>query len=278
MSRLVHLSDLHFGRARPELLAPLSDAINAAQPDLVVVSGDLTQRARSREFAAAREFLDGLGARWLAVPGNHDIPLYQPWDRFLKPFRKYRENIALDLEPCHEGEDYLVAGLNTVDRFAGQRGRARAGAIRRVCSLFDGGPDDRFNILMAHHPFEQDHASHKTPMKRAEPMLERLKACGTHVVLSGHLHMWHTGPFLTRPGHVGPIQVHAGTSLSSRLRGEVNDFALLDMNGDRLTVTRMAVEADGTDFTERTQARFKRQGTGLVPLDGSEIDGDAGQL
>lgn len=278
MSRLVHLSDLHFGRARPELLAPISDAVAAANPDLVVVSGDLTQRARSREFAAAREFLDGLGARWLAVPGNHDIPLYQPWDRFLKPFRKYRETIALDLEPCHEGDDYLVAGLNTVDRFAGQRGRARPSAIRRVCTLFDGGPDDRFNILVAHHPFEQDKASHKTPMKRADAMLEKIKDCGAHLVLSGHLHMWHTGPFLTKSGKSGPIRVHAGTSLSSRLRGEVNDFAILDMVDDKLTVTRMAVESDGTDFTERAVARFRREGPGLVQIGGSEVDGDAGEF
>jgi 3',5'-cyclic AMP phosphodiesterase CpdA len=277
MSRLVHLSDLHFGRARPELLAPLAEAVASVSPDLVVVSGDLTQRARSREFAAAREFLDGLGARWLAVPGNHDIPLYQPWDRFLKPFRKYRENIALDLEPCHEGEDYLVAGLNTVDRFAHQRGTARPGGIRRICALFEEGGADRFNILLAHHPFEQDRTSHKAPMRRRRKALDRLKGCHTHLVLTGHLHMWHTGPFLTQPGRSGPIRVHAGTSLSNRLRGEVNDFAILDIEGDLLTVTRMAVEAERVDFTKRDVARFRREGAGLVALDSSEIDRHAGK-
>jgi 3',5'-cyclic AMP phosphodiesterase CpdA len=278
MSRLVHLSDLHFGRARPELLAPLSAAIRAADPDLVVVSGDLTQRARSREFAAARQFLDGLGARWLSVPGNHDIPLYQPWDRMLAPFRKYRENIALELEPVHEGPDYQVAGLNTVDRFAGQRGRARGHAVRRICGLLGQGDAQRFDIVVAHHPFEQDKSSHKKPMRRAEPMLEKLSSAGAHVVLSGHLHMWHTGPFLTRAGRTGPIQVHAGTSLSSRLRGEVNDFAVLDIEGHWLTVTRMAVGSESTEFKQRTVAKFKRDGAGLVPAPGSEIDGDAGEL
>ncbi|WP_298492830.1 metallophosphoesterase [uncultured Maritimibacter sp.] len=283
MKRIVHLSDLHFGRARPELLKPLVAAVQAVEPDIVVVSGDLTQRARSREFRAARHFLDSLGARWLAVPGNHDMPLFQPVTRFFQPYRKYREMISFDLEPCHDGGIYRVAGLNTTDRFAHQRGVARSGAIRRLCQRFADGPKDRFNIVVAHHPFEQDPAADKAPMKGREAALARLKDGGADVVLSGHLHTWHTGAFLTRPGDpAGPIQVHAGTSLSSRLRGEVNDFALLDMVPGQLTVTRMAVEADGVHFTERARAVFRREGVGLVavPEDSvlSEGDVDTGKV
>lgn len=267
MTRIVHLSDLHFGRARPELLAPLSTAITQAAPDLVVVSGDLTQRARSREFRAARAFLDALAVRWLAVPGNHDIPLFSPLERITRPYRKYRECIAYDLEPTVTLDGAVVAGCNTVDRFAHQRGRARIGSMRRICEAFALSGKDRLRIVVAHHPFEQDAGLHKRPMKRAAASLERLKDCGAHLVLSGHLHMWHSGAFVTRPGRIGPVQVHAGTSLSTRLRGEVNDFALLDIDGPDLGVTRMAVEAESTDFEAVEVTRFRREGDGLVRVE-----------
>ena len=99
MRTLVHLSDLHFGRVDAELLDPLVAAVAAATPALVVVSGDLTQRAREREFEEARDFLDRLPAPRLVVPGNHDVPLYRVWERFLSPLGKYRRIIEPDLEP-----------------------------------------------------------------------------------------------------------------------------------------------------------------------------------
>ncbi|HBZ43242.1 MAG TPA: phosphodiesterase [Maritimibacter sp.] len=267
MTRIIHLSDLHFGRARPELLAPLSTAIQEAAPDLVVVSGDLSQRARNHEFREARGFLDALGARWMAVPGNHDIPLFQPVSRILRPYRTYREWIAWDLEPVAELDDALVVGVNTVDRFAHQRGKARFGAMRHVCETVEQAGRNKLCIVVAHHPFEQTASVEKKPMKRAGLALDKLKGCGAHLVLSGHLHMWHAGPFVTRPGVSGPVQVHAGTSLSTRLRGEVNDFAVLDVEGQNLCITRMAVESDGIDFREMEQTHFRREGRGLLRVE-----------
>lgn len=263
MTRLAHLSDLHFGRARPELLAPLATAIGEAKPDLVVVSGDLTQRARTREFTEARHFLDSLGARWIAVPGNHDIPLFQPFTRLTRPYRKYRECISLDLEPVVETKDMIVAGSNTSDPLVHQRGKVRAGSMRRICQLFEAAEPAKLRIVVAHHPFEQHAGADKMPMKRAGQGLDRLAECGTDVILSGHLHMWHTGAFVTRPDRAGPIQVHAGTSLSSRLRGEVNDFGLLDVATDHLKVTRMAVPKDGATFEAREVVDYLRTESGL---------------
>src|SRR5579875_2925577 len=99
MRRIVHLSDLHFGRTRPDLLGPLLESIHAAAPDLVAVSGDLTQRARAGQFAAARRFLAALPRPVLVVPGNHDVPLDAAWARLLWPWRRYRHWIGRDLEP-----------------------------------------------------------------------------------------------------------------------------------------------------------------------------------
>ena len=125
MSRIVHLSDLHFGTDRQELLLPLADHVRVLGPDLVVVSGDLTQRARRGQFAEARTFLDGLGLPWLAVPGNHDVPLHNPLMRLLRPYSHYRAAMGEELEPARRLPDALVSGLNTVDPYVWQRGRLR---------------------------------------------------------------------------------------------------------------------------------------------------------
>ncbi len=267
MRRIVHLSDLHFGRARPELLIPLQAAVTQAAPDLVVISGDLTQRARSREFRQARGFLDALPAPWMAVPGNHDVPLYNLGARLFRPFRKYRKWIAAELEPVHADDDIAVVGVNTVDPRRHQRGRIGARATRRICALFEGGPPRRLNIVLGHHPFEQAADARKTPMRGAPRALDALMKCNAHVVLSGHLHRWRAGRFLTGIRAEGPIQIHSGTSLSSRLRGAVNDFAVLDVEDARVTVRRMMVDDTDLSFAEAECTRFRRGPGGLSLLE-----------
>ena len=99
MRTLVHLSDLHFGRIDPQLLEPLATKIKEINPDVVAVSGDLTQRARSHQFREARVFLDTLPKPQIVVPGNHDVPLYNVFSRFFSPLDKYRRYITEDLRP-----------------------------------------------------------------------------------------------------------------------------------------------------------------------------------
>ncbi|MBD83468.1 MAG: phosphodiesterase, partial [Oceanibulbus sp.] len=133
MSRLIHLSDLHFGKDRPDLLMPLLEAVNGYDPDLVIISGDLTQRAREKEYRAARAFIDRINAPVLSVPGNHDIPLHRPFTRFLAPWRYYRRWIHHDLTPVHEGADFVAVGINTVDRFKWQTGKLGLRRLGRAC-------------------------------------------------------------------------------------------------------------------------------------------------
>src|SRR5580765_4734285 len=119
MRTIVHLSDLHFGR-----VAPLTRAVNDAAPDLVAISGDFTQRARARQFAAARVFLNTLPFRQLAVPGNHDVPLFNLPARFLSPSALYRRHISDALEPAFVDDEIAVLGLNTARSFV-RRGGGR---------------------------------------------------------------------------------------------------------------------------------------------------------
>ncbi|MWB77389.1 hypothetical protein GLS40_05075 [Pseudooceanicola sp. 216_PA32_1] len=262
MTRIVHMSDLHFGRDRPELLGPLIRAVNGARADLVAVSGDLTQRALGQQFQAAAAFLKNIEAPTLVVPGNHDVPVHLPVSRFVRPFHQYRKWINRDLAPVAHLPGLNVIGLNTVDPWRWQRGRIRSAAVRRACAICAEAETGDLNILVGHHPFEHRPGSGKAPMRGAEKALRRLSDCGADVILSGHLHLWLAEPFLTRPFGAGMLQIHAGTGLSTRHRGEPNDFAVIDREGDDLLITRWAATPSGNGFAPMSEQKFRRGGDG----------------
>src|SRR6476659_4457171 len=154
MRVLVHLSDIHFGRVDEQLLAPLTESINQLKPHLVAVSGDLTQRARSVEFKAARAFLDSLPQPQIVVPGNHDVPLHNVFTRFAKPLHKYRRYITDDLRPLFYDDEIAVLGVNTARSLTIKGGRInqeQADWMRdRLCS-FDS---KMVKLVVTHHPFD----------------------------------------------------------------------------------------------------------------------------
>ena len=119
MARLLHLSDLHFGAHDPVVVEGLERQIDEETPDLVVISGDFTQRARTEQFEEACKFLERLreaGHDVLAVPGNHDVPLYDVLRRFLSPLTRYKRFIDETLCPYHE-----LKGVSLLGNFAGVR-------------------------------------------------------------------------------------------------------------------------------------------------------------
>ncbi|MFW2588385.1 metallophosphoesterase family protein [Sagittula sp. SSi028] len=232
MKRVLHLSDLHYGKDRADLEEPLLDTIHQLQPDLVAISGDFTQRARRRQFARARAFLDRLQVPWLAVPGNHDTPLDNLWVRLTKPWQRYRQAIHEELEPVYQDEGMVVVGINTVNRFAWQRGRLSDRRVTRACRAFLDD-DPRARLVMLHHPLQHGPEVEKRLMRGADEALQALAGCGAQIVLSGHLHNTIIAPFRAWPEL---LFVQAGTCLSSRVRGETNMFNLLDLWGDQVRV------------------------------------------
>ncbi|WP_424929206.1 metallophosphoesterase family protein [Amaricoccus tamworthensis] len=250
MTRIVHISDLHFGADDAELIEPLFDAVTGAEPNLIAVSGDLTQRARSSQFRAARAFLDRLPSPWICVPGNHDIPLHNPLMRWTIPYLNYRRFVDANLAPTITVNDVRVHTLNTSDPYSWQKGRLRDRQITSACSGFSGF--DGVRVLMCHHPFSQSRESHKQLMPKAEETLSRLADCGTDLILSGHLHRWWAEPFVQRKGVGRILQVHVGTGLSTRRRGQENDFAILDFVDGGCRVHRMV--AEGARFREDSVA------------------------
>lgn len=245
MRRVLHISDLHFGRTREDLLEPLIETINRLAPDVVAFSGDLTQRARESQFAQAAAFIARLDMPVLTVPGNHDTPIDNPWLRFVKPFHRYRSLINEELEPEFLDEELAMVGVNTVNRFAWQSGKISSRTIRRVCNAFEGAVDGRTHLAMMHHPLEHDPGTEKRLMRGARAAVACLGRCGADVVLSGHLHNAAVAPLTAAPG---VLLVQAGTGLSSRLREETNNFNLLHIEPDMIKVERYGAE---------NQPRFK---------------------
>lgn len=260
MTRLVHLSDLHFGRVRADLTRPLLAAIEALAPDLVVISGDFTQRARNSQFRAARTFLEHLTAPWLAVPGNHDTPLDNLWIRFTRPWSRYRQYVAEDLEPCWEDETTRVVGINTANPFSWQRGLFAGHARRRVGRMLGDVKDSHLGVAVMHHPLEHASDIDKRLMKGSRKALAALSEAGADVALSGHLHTATAAPFEAAPGL---LFIQAGTGLSTRIRGEENSFNLLELTAERVVVKRYAA-SDSPEFAPVLASTFARQGDNWV--------------
>ncbi|SHE88256.1 Calcineurin-like phosphoesterase [Loktanella atrilutea] len=265
--RLVLLTDLHFGRAQPDLVQPLLNSISEADPDLVVIAGDFVQRARAGQFRDARDFVARLRHDWIAVPGNHDIPLYNIFARAFAPRAAFRRYITNETEPLVEDDNMLVIGLDTTHRWSHQRGLIRPAQIDRVSRLIREAGRDRTVVVMAHHPFHQSPQVEKKVMKGAARALSTWSDCGPHVILSGHLHTWTVEPFLAQKNRQMTLQVHCGTGLSTRLRGEPNEFAILDLKGDTFSACRMTADTGEMTYSGRSQSRYRRTPEGWQALD-----------
>jgi len=154
MRTIVHLSDLHFGRIDPLLPEPLVECVEAVRPDLVAVSGDLTQRARPEEFEQARAFLDALPSPQIVVPGNHDVPLYNAYLRFFGGLRRFRRYISEDLEPTYADEEMAVIGLNSARSLAFKGGRINLRQVEQAREWLCSFPPRVAKIIVIHHPFD----------------------------------------------------------------------------------------------------------------------------
>lgn len=255
MIRIAHLSDLHFGFHRPDLVEPLLDRVNGAQADLVVVTGDLTHRARASQYAQAAAFLERIQAPLLVIPGNHDVPLYNLPVRFLMPWRGFRHAVGPDLTPVRDVGPVRVLSLNSVDPCAVQRGIIRNGEIRRLEGSLD---PNGMNIVALHHPLEHLAQVDKELSRRAPQALARLERAGAQIALSGHLHVWATGAMLDQTVHPGLLQVQAGTALCGRLSDRQNEFAVLQIDGTFLTIERH-IAPMGQGFNPPEHEYFSRE-------------------
>ena len=266
MRTLVHLSDVHFGRVDARCLPPLVRTIHSLSPDLVAVSGDLTQRARRSQFAQARDFLRQLPLPQIVVPGNHDVPLFNLAVRFLGPFDGYRRYITNDLEPFFQDAELIVVGLNSARSlpFHGG-GRLSEAQVTRAAARLAAAPPDAVRIVVTHHPFDlpQGHGDHDL-IGRSAMAMARLAAVGADLFLAGHLHVSHIGRTerYQIAGHAALV-VQAGT-LSTRERGEANSFNVLRLGRPDISIDRYTWHDDRKDFRVSSTSRFRHSHTGWV--------------
>jgi 3',5'-cyclic AMP phosphodiesterase CpdA len=272
MRTLVHLSDLHFGRIDSSLLAPLRDAVLAARPDLIAISGDFTQRARRSEFAAARRFVESLGQRVLVVPGNHDVPLWNLPARFLTPFTRYQAYISPALEPEHVDDEIIAVGVNTARSLAWGEGRISARQVDRIVARLAAAPTSLIRIIVTHHPFDLPPGVHERRLLgRARMAMARLAAADADLFLSGHLHLSHASHSAERyriEGHSALI-VQAGT-ISTRGRGEQPSFNVLNIQRPDIELSRFVWEPSAGRFTAFAAGRYRHTQAGWIAPDASD--------
>ncbi|MGN6702489.1 MAG: metallophosphoesterase family protein [Burkholderiaceae bacterium] len=261
MRTLVHLSDLHFGRIAPELIAPLARIVRRIDPDLVVVSGDLTQRARSAEFREARTFLAALPTPQIVVPGNHDIPLHNVFARFLHPLDKFRRYITANLEPFHLDQEIAVLGVNTARSLAIKDGRINAAQFAQVRARLCGLDSRIVKIVVTHHPFDlPEDFGGENLVGRAGPAMRVFADCGADVLLAGHMHVAHAGTTAARYpiGAYSALVVQAGTATSTRGRGEANSFNVLRIDSPSIAIDRYRWMDQTADFALAGTESFER--------------------
>jgi 3',5'-cyclic AMP phosphodiesterase CpdA len=260
---IAHISDLHFGTEDPAIAAALLaelDGTSAPVPAVVAISGDLTQRARPEQFRAARAFLDRLPGPAIVVPGNHDVPLYHLFDRFVRPLERYRRFLREPLMPLHADDELAVIGVTTAHGFTFKGGRITremSEAVAAAIAPVDAG----WKVLVAHHPFvlpaEGDPSDRVRGGEEAIPILEE---AGIEMILTGHLHVaYSSDPTAFRSDDRAVIQVHAGTAISRRRRGEPNGYNLLTFAGDQVEIAHRIW--DGARFvTDKTKSYRRTPG------------------
>lgn len=268
MRTIVHVSDLHFGRVEEATTQPLVRQVKALQPHLIVISGDLTQRARSGEFQDARRFLESLPQPQIVVPGNHDVPAYNLYRRFAKPLTNYRRYVTDDLLPSYVDDEIAVFGLNSTRSFTTKHGRLRRRDIAAVCAKLMQLTDKASKIVVCHHPFDlpADH-THRDLIRSAGSAMRAFAECRVDIVLSGHLHLGYTTHTAERyriPGHSALI-VQAGTAISNRHRGETNSFNVLHIRDANLIVERLTWDVKTRTYTLLKAEEFTRGAEGWVP-------------
>ena len=241
MRTIIHLSDLHFGRTDGEIIQPLIDTVTRLAPHLVVVSGDLTQRARAKEFQAARRFLDALPQPQIVVPGNHDVPLYDVYSRFVRPLEKYRRYISTNVEPTYVDEEIAVVGVNTARSLTFKDGRINDAQIADIGTRLCAINDHVVKIIVTHHPFDLPAHYHEDELVGRAPLaMKTLADCGADLLLAGHLHTSHAGNTDARYGiaDYAALVVQAGTATSTRGRGETNTFNVIRASTACITIER----------------------------------------
>jgi 3',5'-cyclic AMP phosphodiesterase CpdA len=271
MRVIAHLSDLHFGTEVPVVSEGLVADLQKTAPSLVIVSGDLTQRARRKQFQSARDYLARLPRPQLVVPGNHDVPLYDVVRRFISPLKRYRHFIGDDLDPTFSDDEIIVAGINTARSFTWKNGRISVDQIEALQDRLERG-GHRVKVVVTHHPFLPPPGDVGIDLVgRAARAIQVLDTCNVDLLLAGHLHRGYAGDIRTQypAARRAMIAAQVGTAISRRMRhGEANAYNVITVERQRITIEVRAW--DGVVFSRLRHTAYERVEDGWNP--GDKVD------
>ena len=267
MSTLLQISDTHFGTEQAPVLEALLRLFNSLDPEVVVWSGDITQRARREQFAGARTFLERLrSSRVLAIPGNHDIPLFNVAARALFPYAGFRRVFGPDLEPRHESANFLVVTVDTTRRYRHVDGEISSKQVERVCEALQSARAGCVRIVVTHQPVHVIKAKdEKNLLHGREAAVRAWAAAGADIVMGGHIHLPYLRPlserFANLPRRIWIVQ--AGTAVSHRVRHSApNSVNVLrhEATGQRTCVVeRWDFDASRAEFSAVSQDALELQ-------------------
>ncbi len=271
------ISDLHFGRDDPAIAEALAADLRRISPHVLVVSGDLTQRGRRRQYARAAEYLSRLPRPQIVVPGNHDIPLYDLARRVIWPLGRYLRYVTPNLYPSYQDEELAVQGINTARRIGfnwrgfWKDGRISPEQLEHVRGFFRAARPGSFKILVTHHPFIPPPGHRHDVVGGARAALAALEECGVDMVLAGHLHEGYRDD--VRAFHQGVkrpiISLQAGTAISTRRRNGANAYNVVAVGPERFNI---AVRVwNGKVFEQKLVVEHERQGSEAGEMPNSEI-------
>ena len=245
------------------------ELIERNRPDLVVISGDLTQRARPEQFRQARDFVDRIPVPTFTVPGNHDVPLYRVWERLFNPYGCYKKHFSPELEPVYRDDELLVVGINTAHGLTIKGGRIPLRRLLEVEKVLKDTPDAVFKVVVAHHHmipppnFGTQHV-----LANAYEAIDLFSSAGVDLILSGHLHQAYIGnseEFYPK-GRPPVVILHSGTTTSNRGRGgerERNTCNWIQFDGKSMVVSHYRWHHQLGRFAEHSRHWYPRQE--LVP-------------
>lgn len=244
MTRFFHVSDVHFGREDQEALDWFSERVREEQPDAVIVTGDLTMAAHRREFEAAAKWLEELGRPTTVEVGNHDLPYFNPWARFVTPYKRY-QSLERMIERPLDIKGVAVVPLKTTARFQFRlnwsKGHVSMRSLQQSLSLVEAVPQGDMIFVACHHPLIEGGTRMRSQTRRGEQALEALSAAGTHAVLTGHVH----DPFdIAHEAGGRTVRLIGAGTLSQRVRARPPSFNVITVrDGSFDTVARFLGES-----------------------------------
>lgn len=262
--KLIHISDLHFGLHNPALIECFLQDMAEIKPDIIIISGDLTQRAKPPQYQLLLSFLQRLPAVVLTVPGNHDIPLNNLFARLVYPFKNYKHYIASSFNNEFHNDKLRILGVNSVNPFRVKDGQLTRKIRQQIKDYFS--PDfDGINIIFFHHNFDYMEGWHK-PLENYRQFVDYLKASPIHIVCTGHLHYANVS-VLEKNEEQSCLLLHAGSLLCLRSKDGLNSYYAMTIEQQSCQLQWRVFKQDGFEVFKQYSIDFNKKFSGQVLIE-----------